>query len=216
MGVRVVCVLCVCVCARACVSARDMDTDAQNVAAEGSANRWGPRCLHPSRTLASALCKDLVWFVLMIPIVSHQSTVLLPLTNFHASPVCSRIETPAGMNSQTTACLAKWAMAALPYGIPMWFGGGICVAIATHSPECRDRDGNSDKFLNAMKFLLGIFGAVLIITGLCMVLFWMFGGSLLGIYFTLGSVDVLADLALVKLFGVTGAAIATTISALAQ
>ena len=192
------------------------------VQAEGSANRWGfkqmrARCLmNPGKTFASALFKDMVWFVLSLPIVMHQSTVLLALTNFHASPVCSRIETPAGMNSQTTACLAKWAMAALPYGIPMWFGGGICVAIATGSPECRDRDGNSDKFLNALKFLLGIFGAVLIITGSCMVLFWMFGGSLLGIYFTLGSADVLADLALVKLFGVTGAAIATTISALAQ
>ena len=191
-----------------------MDTDAQNEEVEGSANRWGARCLNPSKTLASALCKDMVWFVLMIPIVSHQSTVLLPLTNFHASPVCSTIETPAGMNSQTTACLAKWAMAALPYGIPMIFGGAVCVFLA--SIECRDDDGRSDKFLKALKLFFGIFGAVLIITGVCMLLFWMFGGSLLGIYFTLGSADVLADLALVKVFGVTGAAIATTISALVQ
>ena len=194
--------------------ARDMDTDAQNVAAEGFAKRWRPRCLKPSRTLASMLCKDLVWFFLMIPIVSHQSTVLLPLTNFQASPVCSRIETPAGMNSQTTACIAKWAMAALPYGIPMIFGGAVCGFLA--SIECRDDDGGSNKFSKALKLFLGIFGAVLIITGVCMLLFWMFGGSLLGIYFTLGSADVLADLALVKLFGVTGAAVATTISALVQ
>ena len=190
------------------------------VQAEGSANRWGfkqmrARCLmNPGKTFASALFKDMVWFVLSLPIVMHQSTVLLALTNFHASPVCSRIETPAGMNSQTTACLAKWAMAALPYGIPMIVGGMVCGALS--SIECRDRDGNSDKFLNALRLFLGLFGAVLIITGVFMLLFWMFGGSLLGIYFTLGSADVLVDLALIKLFGVTGAAIATTISALVQ
>jgi hypothetical protein len=155
----------------------------------------------PSKTLASALCKDMVWFVLMIPIVSHQSMVLLPLTNFNASPVYSTIETPAGMNSQTTACLAKWAMAALPYGIPMLFGGGICVALSRR--ECSDRDSSSDNFVNAVRFSLGLFDAVLIITRLCRLLCWMFGGSLLGIYFTFGSADVWVDLALVRLFGVT-------------
>ena len=49
-----------------------------------------------------------------------------------------------------------------------------------------------------------------------MLLFWIFGGSVLGIYFTLGSADVLVDLALIKMFGVTGAAITTTIAALVQ
>jgi hypothetical protein len=103
----------------------------------------------------------------------------------------------------------------------MIFGGMISVALASKDKlwECRDRDGNSDKcdlFWMALRAFLGLFGAVLIITGVCMVLFWIFGGSLLGIYFTLGSADVLVDLALIKLFGVTGAAISTTISALVQ
>jgi hypothetical protein len=185
------------------------------VQAEGSANRWGARCLMtPGRTFARALFKDMVWFALTLPIVMQQSTVLLALTNFHASPVCSRIETPAGMNSQTMACIAKWAWAALPYGIPMIFGGMVCGALS--SIECRDRCGNSDKFSNALRVFLGLFGAVLVITGVCMLLFWIFGGSVLGIYFTLGSADVLVDLALIKMFGVTGAAITTTIAALVQ
>jgi len=59
------------------------------VQAEGSANRWGARCLMtPGRTFARALFKDMVWFALTLPIVMQQSTVLLALTNFHASPVC--------------------------------------------------------------------------------------------------------------------------------
>jgi hypothetical protein len=67
-----------------------------------------------------------------------------------------------------------------------------------------------------LRVFLGLFGAVLVITGVCMLLFWIFGGSVLGIYFTLGSADVLVDLALIKMFGVTGAAITTTIAALVQ
>ena len=133
-----------------------LNTDAQNEASEGSANRWGARCLKPSRTLGSALCKDMVWFVAMIPIVSHQSTVLLPLTNFHASPVCSTIETPAGINSQTTACLAKWAMAALPYGIPMIFGGVLCGALALALEKVKP-----------LMILFGFAGFVFITTGVC-------------------------------------------------
>jgi hypothetical protein len=96
-------------------------------------------------------------------------------------------------------------MAALPYGIPMIFGGALCGALALALEKVKP-----------LMILFGFAGFVFITTGVCMVLFWMFGGSLLGIYFTLGSADVLADLALVKLFGVTSAAIATTISALAQ
>jgi hypothetical protein len=79
-----------------------------SIVVQGSANRWGFRQMGAAKTFASALFKDLVWFLLTLPIVMHQSTVLLALTNFHASPVCSRIETPAGMNSQTMACIAKF------------------------------------------------------------------------------------------------------------
>ena len=79
-----------------------------SIVVQGSANRWGFRQMGAAKTFASALFKDLVWFLLTLPIVMQQSTVLLALTNFHASPVCSRIETPAGMNSQTMACIAKF------------------------------------------------------------------------------------------------------------
>jgi hypothetical protein len=146
-----------------------------------------------TETLAKALFTDFLWFLVSIPIVSHQSLVLLPLTSFHISSVCSTMETPAGMNSQTMMCLAKWAMAGLPYGIPMCIGGAICVA---------------------GRGLIAALGCLLLITGVPMLLFWIFGGPVVGFWITFGSLDVLADLALVKFFGVTSVAFATTISAL--
>ena len=191
---------------------------------------------------ASKFWMHTVWFFVMIPIVSHQSIVMLPLTNFNTSPVCSTIETPAGMNSQTTMCLAKWAMAGLPYGIPMCFVGFICLVVGTLlsamaqgvTPEeirselergARGRSTTSatdrDDRHKGFELVLGLLGVsiyftglVLVITGICMLLFWLLGGVFLGFYFTFSSATVLEDLALVKLFGVVSTALATTISTL--
>jgi hypothetical protein len=229
-------------------------TDAQNESAAGSENRWGARCLNCSslsqlpswiynklanvdfsamlqKTASKSASKfwlHTVWFLVMIPIVSHQSVVLLPLTNFNTSPVCSRIETPAGMNTQTTMCLAKWAMAAIPYGVPMCIGGFLC-AVACRAladaiekldrePIANDREAEGTKGMQCVLALLNIglsvTGFVLLITGVCMLLFWLYGGVVLGFYFTFASATVLEDLAVVKIFGVVLIALSTTISTL--
>ena len=162
--------------------------------------------------------KDLAWFVVMIPIVSHQSLVLMPLTSFHMSPVCSTMETPIGMDSHTMSCLSKWAIAGVPYGIPMCCGGAFLSSIAM-----ADNNGNNDSEPSLasclceilLRLAIGCAGALLSITGICMIAFWMLGGPILGFWITFGSWDVLFDLGLIKIFGVTSVALASTASSLA-
>ena len=156
--------------------------------------------------------KDLAWFVLMIPIVSQQSLVLMPLTSFHMSPVCSTMETPIGMDSHTMSCLSKWAIAGVPYGIPMCCGGAFLSAIAM----AEDNNGNNNGSLvcGLLRFAIGCAGALFSITGICMIAFWMLGGPILGFWITFGSWDVLFDLGLIKIFGVTSVALASTASSL--
>jgi hypothetical protein len=132
------------------------------------------------------------------------------------------------MNSQTTMCLAKWAMAGIPYGVPLCIGGFLCaVACQTltdwiekleRAPTATDDDEGKKACIQCVLALLNIgfsiTGFVLLITGVCMLMFWLYGGIFLGFYFTFTSAAVLEDLAVVKIFAIVFNALSSTISIL--
>ena len=129
----------------------------------------------------------------MVPLSSQQSLVLLPLTSFAMSPVCGLIDAPAGMTTQTAACLSKWAINGLPYGVPFTLLGCLLIRV------CAEMDCKDDKFGNILQAISLLGGSTLAISGIIMVLFWLFGGIILGAWMAFGSWEVLTDLALIKL-----------------
>ena len=194
-------------------------------AAAGSESRCGARCLNSCSCAqlanvdfsamfrkfaccsASALWKHVIWFVVMIPVVSQQSLVLLLLTHFNTSPVCSKIETPAGMNSQTAMCLTKWAMVVLPLGLLIMLLGSLGIFCFQRYIEAERPDLCCLPCIAVFMLSVAVYAL-----GCLMVGFWMFGGMFLGFYFTFASAHAFWDLALVKCFGVLSATFATAIS----
>jgi hypothetical protein len=50
------------------------------------------------------------------------------------------------------------------------------------------------------------------IMGIGMILYWLFGGFILGMWMTFGSWEILTDLALIKLFGGPSAVLSATLT----
>ena len=95
-------------------------------------------------------------------------------------------------------------MPGLPFGILITLGGFILAffvskmnAWLNHIVEI---GGEPDKLctLALMNCGLGLWACLFVITGICLILFWLFGGCIVGIWFMFGSWEVLADLALAR------------------
>jgi hypothetical protein len=134
-----------------------------------------------------------VWTLIAVNCVStlfccQQSCVLMPLTSISMNPATLNVPT----DQIKAVCYHKWAMIAIPYGIPMVLGAGagVCLAMTT-----------AKSGLPGAIFALFCVGAaiMLFLTALALFVFWLFGGFAIGMWFTFGSLDVLVDLALIKI-----------------
>eukprot|EP00960_Hanusia_phi_P035340 751644-Hanusia_phi.AAC.1 len=138
------------------------------------------------------LKRRVIWFLLSTALASQQSLVLLPVTSIEITPFCFQLQVDLPVSSSKAACWHKWSIAGIPYGVPSIFIGGILVFMAG---EADKRSKN-----NSVVGLVGLIGLVLLLTGIGLFLFWLFGGIFIGIWFTFASAKILADLAFTKIF----------------
>jgi hypothetical protein len=127
----------------------------------------------------------------------QQSCVLLPLTAMSINPIS--VNVPA--DTVKAICYHKYAVAGIPYGVPMIFGGILGLAMANACFQGFD-SGSKKPEAACLPFVGLIFaagGLLLLVTGVGLFGFWLVAGFGIGLWFTFGSVTVLADLALVKI-----------------
>jgi len=162
---------------------------------------------------ALRLLAELCTFLLGIPVACFQSLVLLPLTNFHFSPVCGVLSVPS--RSHDAVCMFKWASAAWPYGIPMGVGGAISAYLSMGCFGAVENAGHPCAALLIVAVGLGLMVVtfMLLVTAAGMILFWTFGGVFVGLWFTFGSWHVLFDLALVKMLAGPSLVLTTAVMA---
>jgi hypothetical protein len=117
----------------------------------------------------------------------QQSCVLLPLTSVSMNPYALNVPT----DPIKAVCYHKWAVMAIPYGIPMVLGAGVGAAMAYFFASL-------GPLIVVALFCAGA-AAMLLITAIGLFVFWLFGGFAVGMWFTFGSLNVLVDLALIKI-----------------
>ena len=141
--------------------------------------------------------KMLLLCVLRTVLSCQQSCVLLPLTAVSLDP----ISFPGPQDSVQAICFHKWAVVGIPYGVPMIIGGilGFMLAASFGSGAC-EADNKVVGVICGLLSLITFAGAAnLLITGFGLIMFWLFAGLGIGIWFTFGYVHVLTDLALIKI-----------------
>jgi hypothetical protein len=135
-----------------------------------------------------------VWTLIAIHFIStllccQQSCVLLPLTSISMNPCVLNVPT----DPIKAVCYHKWAVMAIPYGIPMVLGAGVGLAVAGGLASLRSPP------LSIAAMVCAGAAAMLLLTALGFFIFWIYGGFAIGVWFTFGSINVLIDLALVKI-----------------
>ncbi len=121
----------------------------------------------------------------------QQSCILLPLTSVSMNPFVLNVPT----DPIKAVCYHKWAVMAIPYGIPMVLGAGVGAALA----YVFITDNSNSKLGPIAALLCAGAAAMLLLTALGLFVFWLFGGFAVGLWFTFGSINILIDLALVKI-----------------
>jgi hypothetical protein len=134
-----------------------------------------------------------IFRLLLIHLVStlfccQQSCVLLPLTTVSMHP--TKINVPT--DPVKAVCYHKWAVVAIPYGIPMILGGVLSIGLA--AAICR---AGIVGIIIGLGFVCA--GGMLVLTAIGLIAFWLLAGYGIGVWFTFGSLDVLIDLGLIKI-----------------
>ena len=133
-----------------------------------------------------------LWFLLSTALASQQSLVLLPLTSMEITPYCYQLQDDLPVSSRKAACWHKWSIAGIPYGVPAILVGSLMIVIFGSMERKNDK--------NSLVGLFVLVGVVLLLTGIGLFVFWLFGGIFIGVWFTFSSYKVLVDLALTKIF----------------
>lgn len=111
----------------------------------------------------------------------HQFLILLPLTAVLPNEYCAIVQVP--VSTERAICLFKIAAAMLPYGIPSVFGGCCILYVAYLIGKSGRKTDNVVYYL--LSFIIGVAGLYFFATGLCMVIFWVFGGIFIGMWYGL-------------------------------
>ena len=107
--------------------------------------------------------------VLVVMIASQQSCVMMVLSLVTANPYCAYFNLPPSGTVHQILCLYKWAVAAIPFGVPMLTVGFIFYKLSVDS---------NDKEAGAA----ALCGAILLFFGICFMGFWLFAGACIGLW----------------------------------
>lgn len=116
----------------------------------------------------------------------HQYMILLPLTAVLPNEFCARVLVP--VSTQKAICLFKIAAAMIPYGMPSVLGGIFILYLAYSVGKSASKSNNV--FLYLICIVVGTTGLYFFATGLCMVIFWLFGCVVLGMWYALEGVSL--------------------------
>jgi hypothetical protein len=110
-------------------------------------------------------------------IMQQQSCVLMPLQFGILAPDQSSFRLDVPVPQRQALCLYKTAAAGIPIGIPMFLGGVCIMSLMAKKMEI-DKEDPEKKAMSTC-FLLCICGSPCII-GLALIIFWLFGGFVIG------------------------------------
>lgn len=89
---------------------------------------------------------------------------------------------------------SRFSAIAIPFGVPMLIGGPLVSFIGA---SCLSGGGSGDSKVQCIVVLIGaaiaLWGVILTITGGLLILFWLFGGIFVGLWFTFGSPKVISS-----------------------
>ncbi|EKX42186.1 hypothetical protein GUITHDRAFT_141389 [Guillardia theta CCMP2712] len=136
------------------------------------------------------LKRKISFLVISTALSSQQSLVLLPLTSMEITPHCYELQSDLPVTSRLAACWHKWSIAGIPYGVPSMAAG----------TRTRRRKRRKEGCTGCIAVLLYVTGVSLFFIGVGLVVFWLFGGIIIGTWFTYSSTKILVDLALTKTF----------------
>ena len=111
----------------------------------------------------------------------HQFMIMLPLTAVLPNPFCAHVQVP--VETEKAICLFKIAAAMLPYGVPSFLGGCCIIYVAFVIAKSGRKNNNVLMYFSS--FLVGMVGLYFFATGLCMIIFWIFGCMVLGSWYSI-------------------------------
>jgi hypothetical protein len=125
--------------------------------------------------VALGMVQTLVFGVVEYIIMQQQSCVLMPLQYGILAPDLSSFRLDVPVSQRQALCLYKTAAAGIPVGIPMFITGVCCLACCFKAFEKADSD---KKGAAACATLCCCGGQVVV--GLALMVFWLFGGFVIG------------------------------------
>ena len=124
------------------------------------------------------------WTISLLELFLHyqQFLVLLPVQAILPNNYCLNIEVP--VSTKEAICLYKIACAGIPFGLPMAIGciglGYICF---------KQLSGSDDDFTKVLLRVSILICSIMGCFGLSMIIFWIFGGVFLGIWYSFGGLS---------------------------
>lgn len=107
-------------------------------------------------------------------IKSQQSVVLMPLTQVTPTPYCLVVDSPSGLPPETLIRLYVYSICAIPIGVPAALIGGFIVY--TSNKESDDSEAS------LMKCFCELFGWGALVSGVGLILIWLFVGCGVGVW----------------------------------
>jgi hypothetical protein len=137
-------------------------------------------------SVADALCAGICGWLLIttVELILHfqQFISLLPIEVILPNAYCLQVQVPVA--TMKAVCRYKIAAAAIPIGLPMAIGGfGFAALCGSVISQLKEGAQAFAAFLTVVGIIFGMYG-------LTFVIFWLFGGIVLGFWYVFGGVSL--------------------------